>query len=582
MSGRSRTSNDDRSLLDQFEQLADATGVLAVSQDGWTHSRVFLMDGDLIACNSEEDDVRLELMLVAGGHVEHPVLKTVRESLRMGGDLGDLLVREGHISGDTLMEARHRLFRDAFFWAAASEAPQMIWDPRSTIFPDNMQFGVDLPALLQEVGDWIDSNRHTLSLLASGGHFVAHGQRPPELTDAAWSAILTPHTGKGLVEALGASSRKKGVESLTALFARGTMTIARDSEGRETRSSTPELDEAETETVSRDGVVSVDMDERMDVARRLAGLHAEEESPTVEDTVQDTLGSEDLDDYERARRGDFIKSYDVLDKVDLSGVNVLGTNAPDSFSDMPAIELGGEDDDEDDDDDEGHEGHEGEDDDSDSDLDVMLDALDRDFPDPSTTHHQLQPLRELDTAELMEPQEGDFNLFDDESEFPENQPEEMISQPLSGYEGEGGSPSEETFSLPEHVTGPFPREELVEYYGKISVFNSIFQIIYGTFSEHIGPDNARQRFNALLSSNQRQYPELFHQTIVSDDGSVEPALIIDNLANCTDRDHGNLLHQGLYELIFSHLFDAKDMLPGDVESEMMERILVHDRQLHPG
>jgi len=572
-------SNSPRGVLGKVELLAStsATGVLAVSRDGWTHSRLFFMDGDLIACNAEEDGARLELMLLAGGHVEYPVLDDMRDSVRVGGDLGDLLVRNGHLDGVTLVEARSRLFRDAFVWAVAAEDPQMIWDPRDAVFPDNMQFGVDLPELMKEANDWLESNRHTLSLLSSGDYFVAHGRRPREVNDAAWAAIRVPHAGKALIEAIGAPSRKEAVEALTAMFARGLMTIARDSDGRETRGKAPDRDQTDTETIEREGLIAINTAEGMDVALRLGEGPAlpEEDLPFI-----DEVAPESMDDYERARRGDFIKSYDVLDKVDLSGVAVLGTgtHTGDSFGDMPAIELGDEDDDED-----------VVQDLSDPDLDVMLDALDRDFPDPSKTSPAIRPLRELDTAELMQPQDDDFSVFEAESALPEVQPEELLADP-EPPQYQGGEEEEEDgesitavhFDLPDHVTGPFPREELAEYYGKISVFNSIFRIIFGTFSEHIGPDNSRQRFNALLSSNQRQYPELFHTILVSDDGSVEPAPIIDNLAKCTDRDHGSLLHQGLYELIFSHLYDAKDMLPGDVESEMMERILVYERQLHPG
>ncbi len=570
MSGRSRSTRAVRGLLDEVAQLKEGTGVLAVSQDGWTHSRVFLMDGDVIACNAEDDNSRLELMLLAGGHVEYRVLDEVRESVRKGGDLGDLLVRGGHIDGDTLMGARTRLFRDAFFWAAAAEDPQLIWDPRDAIFPDNMQFGIDLPALVAEANSWLESNRHTLSLLASGDYFVAHGRKPREINEAAWAAISVPHAGRALVEAIGASSRKEAVEALTAMFARGVMTIAPDSEGRETRTMRTARDETDTENIDRKEVIATNTAEGMDVARRLADSGPSlDEAPGGELAPPSSTLESELDDYERAARGDFIKSYDVLDKVDLSGVAVLGTGQRDSFGDMPAIELGDEDDDE-------------PEDLSDPDLDVMLDALDRDFPAPNTTHAQLEPLRELDTAELMQPQDDDFSIFGD-LDLPEVQPdvfvEEIDTYPLDEVEE---LPQPARYALPAHISGPFPREELADYYGKISVFNHIFRIIFGTFSEHIGPDNARQRFNALLSSNQRQYPELFQRIEVSDDGAVEPAPILENLARCTDRDHGSLLHQGLYELIFSHLYDAKDMLPGDVESEMMERILVHERQLHPG
>ena len=571
MSGRSQpTIGEAKGLLDKVEELhgAEATGVLAVSREGWTHCRIFVLSGDVIACNAEEDNARLELMLLADGHVEYKVLDEVRDSVRKGGDLGDLLVQGGHVAGETLMDARARLFRDGFLWAAAAEEPQLIWDPRDAIFPDNMQFGIDVPQLLSDARGWFAANRHTLSLLASGDYFVAHGRRPKEVNDAAWAAISVPHAGKALVEAIGAPSREQGVESLTGLFARGVMTIARDSDGREKTRRVVATDETETESMSHQAVIASNTAEGMDIAARLAGDPADDlPGVPIEELAGDTLESpggepteELLDDYERAARGDFIKSYEVLDKVDLSGVAVLGTGGmAESLEEIPAIEMGDEDDMVDEDL-------------SDPELDVMLDALDRDFPDPAKTAPQLGTLKELDTAELMAPQEDDFDVFASPSDLPEL-PDQAYEQP----EAE----TEQGFHLPSHVTGPFPRPQLTEYYETISVFNNIFRIIYGTFSEHIGADNARQRFVALASSNQRQYPELFQNVMVLDDGAVEPASIIENLAKSTDDNYGTLLHQGLYELIFSHLYDAKDMLPGDVESHMMEQILVYDRQLAP-
>ncbi len=556
MSRPSRTNTSTSPVLDKVESLIRSaeTGVLAVSRNGWTHSRIFVLDGDVIACNSEEDNARLELLLLAEGTVECSVLDEIRPALREAGDIGDLLVQGDHIDGVTLMEARTRLFRDAFFWAVAPKDPQLIWDPRDTIFPDNMQFDVDFEALVKDARGWVVKNHHTLSLLSSGDYFVAQGPRPKEITDNVWAAISLPHAGLALVEAIGAPSREQAVGSLTALFAMGVMTVAPNLDGRETRQASAVNKGTvteEIEVIARDGIIASNTVEGMDIALRLAG-EAADDPPDVDSNlalnpVEAAIPTdESLDDYERARRGDFIKSYEVLDKVDLSDVQVLGTvDTTESSEDMPAIEMG--------------EDYDDIDDLWDPDLDVMRGDLDEKLASPAVTQPQLEPLRENDTVESMEPGEADFDLFGN-SDLPELED--------AGH----GTPTQ---------AGPFPREVLSEYYETISVFNSIFRIIYHTFSKYIGADNARQRFNALLSSNQRQYPELFQNILVLDDGSVVPAPIIDNLAACTDSNHGSLLHQGLYELIFSHLYDAKDMLPVDAESAMMERILVYERQLQP-
>lgn len=543
MSGSPHPGTFESQVLTEVSRLgrSGSTGVLAVSSDGWTHSRIFFMGGDVIACNAQHDNARLELQLLSRGLVGFRALDLARAEVRKGGDLGDVLVREGHIEGSQLMAARTDLFRDGFLWTAAAPSPQLIWDPRDAVFPDNMQFGVDLESLIEDADEWIAENGMTLAQLAAGQEFVAEGDRPLNVNEAAWTALSAPLGGLALVDALSVESRERAVGVLTSLFGSGALRPMREDD-------TEDEDHEEQEERA-----SVEDSIRLAASIREAGV----DEPELDD----------LDDYERARRGDFIKSYDVLDKVDLSGVAVLGAGAPDSLEEIPAVEMG--------DDSEEEDASL-----SDVELDGMLDVVDQALA--SSTLPQVPTLSE-EPPEQLEPQEDDFDVFDGDLEpLPEEAVAVEVGEPPRRDEDESGAVTSEHFQLPEGVDGPFPREQLREYYGKIAVFNSIFRIIFGTFAEHIGPDNARQRFNALLSSNQRQYPELFQSIQASDDGSVEPAPLLDNLTRCTDRDHGSLLHQGLYELIFSHLYDAKDMLPGDVESEMMERILIYERRLHAG
>jgi hypothetical protein len=134
--------------------------------------------------------------------------------------------------------------------------------------------------------------------------------------------------------------------------------------------------------------------------------------------------------------------------------------------------------------------------------------------------------------------------------------------------------------LDENARARFDDDKVAAFVKRVGIFNCIFRIIFATFSEHIGDPKARQRFNALLGSSQRQYPELFRRLQVDADGSIDPSALINNLAARPPGDFGSLLHQGLYELIFSHLYDAKDLLPGDAETKMMEKIVVYERQLH--
>jgi len=271
-------------------------------------------------------------------------------------------------------------------------------------------------------------------------------------------------------------------------------------------------------------------------------------------------------DYDKAARGAFVKSYEVLDKVDLMGVDILGAEGPQvsaqSMEAIEAIEM-------EDDFDEVEIGGES------ADVELSFDVDDEPTEALPQALLQTRPEQPVivpdapdagDTANLGS---GDFDIFEDD----------LVSDVSADVAGLVDA--DETGSIRiSGASGPFTREQMNDFEGRIKVFNNIFRVIFATFAEHIGADKSQQRFNALLGSGQRQYPELFRDLSVGDDGTVPPSPLINNLAECPAGDYGALLHQGLYELIFSHLYDAKDMLPGEAESEMMERIVVFERQLH--
>lgn len=307
--------------------------------------------------------------------------------------------------------------------------------------------------------------------------------------------------------------------------------------------------------------------------RRITGLLDVIGPPFIDAAVRlsgwldsQAVGPVEESDYDKAARGGFVKSYEVLDKVDLQGVAILGAEAPTAPSapsmeaieaiamdeDFDDIEVGGES----------------------ADMELAFD--DEDEPTEALPKAFLETRPETPILAVTQPgteapggelNSGDFDIFGDTDE------DSADNADIVDADGTGSiriSSSE----------GPFSREQLNDFEDRIKVFNNIFRVIFGTFAEHITAPKSQQRFNALLGSGQRQYPELFRDLSVGDDGSVPPGPLINNLAECPPGDYGALLHQGLYELIFSHLYDAKDMLPGEAESEMMERIVIYERQLH--
>ena len=566
MSRRSKSRKKATDLLSEVERLGKKgeTGILTVSEATEASARVYLMGGDVIACNEPDAAARLGQLLVNNGALAAQV---VAEALAAAGDmdLGDHLVRQKLVAGGDVMSARTQLFRDAFLTAAAVAAPGMDFEAQDAVFPDNMQFGVDRAELIGDARGWLDLTTQARALVADPERaVVAMGDKPNGLSDAAWARLGEPLSGQALVDAL-ALSREEALLQLASLLDAGAL-VPPD-----------EWQDAPTEALDDLAALQSVHDEPAELGlESVEGLDDDEDVPAEAEVHDEDVHDEEEDDYERAKRGAFIKSYEVLDKVDLSGVKVLGAGDPAEHEheiEAVALEMGDEDD----------AVALGDDDDE---LDEVFAALD---DAPPTTAPQLARLHQEqpEGAVVDVPGDDDFAMFDTGEEVVEA---EFQVEDISGnYEAAAILDEDDSGVLVtgEEVAvaaeaGPFMRAELAEFHERIDIFNNIFRIIYRTFSEHIGPDNALQRFNALLSSNQRQYPELFADILVADDGSVQPAPLINNLSNCTAGDYGSLLHQGLYELIFSHLYDAKDMLPGDVESGMMEQILVFERQLHQG
>ncbi len=535
------------------------TGVLHVRADGWLDSDLHFMDGELVACGGSEDNLVLGGLLVSAGHIRADDLDVHRDTLQDGEDLADSLVSGGQLEGSAVMDARGALFRDNLAWAAAAPDPTLAWETHEAVFPDNMQFGVDLDEVLADLTGWLVTASPVVQALVEGQFFARAGDRPADLDPTLWEQLGEPRGIHGLLGVLGPPRR------------------------------------AATEAVAR---------------WLEAGVIAETQKEGITQS-----------DYDLAARGGFIKSYEVLDKVDLSGVEVLGTKTtPPSDVSMPAIEaiadfdddelIAAHEHDEDEliaahehDEDELIAAHEHDEDEliaaheHDEDEDVVEFVADDDDEETevaaraSETRPDIAPVADLDgdDADDLELLSDDFAMFDDDADDGDEPPVREFQVDEDGASAEDmaailDDDLEDAGALATidqgEAEGPFEREQLNSFHERIAVFNNIFRIIFRTFAEHIGETKSLQRFNALLSSGQRQYPELFENIAVESDGTVRTGPLINNLASCPPGDYGSLLHQGLYELIFSHLYDAKDMLPGDAETEMMEKIVVFERQLH--
>ena len=494
------------------------TGVLHVAGSIGPDSEIFLMGGEIIACNTAEDRRLLSDLLVAAGALDAEAMAVTVDSLDSDEDLADALVSSGAVEGGQVMEARSGLFRDNIAWALVSDEAEASFEDRDMVFPVNMQFGLDRDEVLGDVRSWRERIASVLELLGTDRVWVAGAQRPPGCDKHTWSQLDDGRTVEQLLGLL-PPPRRDAAEKLSLWLQLGALMDP------EVENST-DLDEGDTE-------------------------------------IDPSLGTRgDADDYAKAAAGGFIKSYEILDKVDLSGMDVVGEEEPSGPPSMEAIEAIAFDD--------------GDEYDTQSEVEDI-----DDLPLAGDTRPVAKALSFLEGGDL---DTGDFEVFDDGSEDAELVVDDVSADSIVavdlGDDRDGDDAGASASINVDELDTPFTREQLNDFHERISVFNNIFRIVFGTFAEHISPEKALQRFNALLGSGQRQYPELFKDLEVEADGTIAPSALVNNLSACPPGDYGSLLHQGLYELIFSHLYDAKDMLPGDAEMLMMEKIVVFERQLH--
>ena len=517
-SSKSGSRRDPSSQLSGLGESGE-TGVLQVAPVAGLPSDVYLMGGEIIACETGEDRRLLADLLVAAGALDADVMAATLDGLGPDDDLADTLVSGGAVDGRQVMEARSALFRDNIAWALAWSGSETSFEAQDAVFPPNMQFGLDREQILTEVWTWRERVAEVLGLVGSDRRWTSGAQRPPGCDRETWANLAEARTIDQLL-ALLPPPRRVAAEKLALWLHMGVL-VDPDA------SLSPELGEAEPD----EGKIEAEPDE--------SGAHAG-------------------DHYAKAAAGGYIKSYEVLDKVDLSGLEVVGEaeRGPPSLEAIEAVDF-------------------------DDDFETHADTGEApEDPDPLDTRPSLQPLSFLEGGDL---ESGDFEIFEEESEDSELVVDDVSAESLvavSLKEDDADDAGTSASINLEGLDSLFTREQLNEFHERISVFNNIFRIVFGTFAEHISPEKALQRFNALLGSGQRQYPELFKDLKVEPDGTIAPSALINNLTACPPGDYGSLLHQGLYELIFSHLYDAKDMLPGDAEMQMMEKIVVFERQLH--
>jgi len=597
-----------------------ATGLLHISGEDWSSSIVYLMDGEVIACAGADDQQRLIRLVVDAQLATMEQVESLKPRMDAGEDLIDLLLVQGAPLQDLLI-ARGTLFDDNIAWALANPSPQGDFEERDAVFPDHMLLDLNAAALVSEVEGWVQSIQPIIEAVSNHQlYFAASGERPEDWADEDWAELSKSRTMAEMLEFLGPPRTEASLLVLDWLQTGILGPLTEDD-----RAATDLVEALEGGELTEDGDDESQWEETVDMAEVEAAeavnlvMDTADLPPVAMETgaeppINDQAETEE-DDYDRASRGAFVRSYDVLDHVDLTDVPILGAGTevvragekqseePDIGEEsLPPIEMGeytGAADEEAMIEGEPYEEEpmiEGEPYEEEPIIEaeayeepaVLDGALDEPPPiidGPPPVIDGPPPIADLaeatdaappvqsdssfsvDTSPWANPQTlGDLEAVDAEAEPGEAVPAPVVSSP----ELPAVNPEE----------GPFQPEQLTAMLERIGVFNSIFCIIFETFAEHLGNEATRERFATLLATATTASPELLGGLSTHEDGSLSPEALLANVAAAQQEEPMTGLHKGLYELLFSHLYDAKDLLPGEAEAAMMERLVEYERMLH--
>ena len=526
--------------LRQLQQDA-ATGILRLRSVLATDVDVYFMNGAVIAASTLPDDWLLARLLVAGGALDEAALRTVAADLG-DGPLPDSLLEQDLLSVDVLHKNQEECFCDNVVHACVTPWESAVFGAEDAVFPPDMQLGVDTENFLDEIAAWYDRTRSLLGILRRPADPLLARTNAPVSTvreHAAIAALCQGEVHLSLVIARSPLVPFRTILVVAQLIAAGSVSIATDD------------DESED-----DGVVGSPSQEADDT---LTSSHIEPLTLSQDVTLESPRKGQTEDgdiDYEHVAAGGHAKVYDVLDKVDLSHVDAFPEQMIEAEDEEDlviaaaeeSIEIGGE------------EVFGLADSEDSEDMQVEIDSAEHTPDDDSS--YDAPPIHLSGTEEAFE------LSIDDEDPINTGRPA-ATARPVEGKVPEG---------LPTDL--PFSPEQVRSFDRRIGVFNQIFRVVFETFRPVLGDDAVRQRFDRFLQDESLQYPNLFTQISVADDGTLDPSPLIRNLADEDPMDAESYLHQGLYELIYVHLYDAKDMLAPDEEQSMMDQISGYEEQLH--
>ena len=548
------TSLDLPAGFDTLRQLneVEATGILHLRAAACTDADVYFMSGAVISVSTLADDWLLARLMASCGALGREELQALQSDLDSM-PLPDSLLQRDLLTVDTLQRIQSECFHENFMRACVSPWESADFLAEDVVFPPNMQLGVDTLALLEEAEAWYNRVRALLAIVArpSDPLFMRTGSPPPE--DEGHSAVASlcrePITFSEIV-ARSPFSPFRTELFLVKMVAAETLSISVDpGQDREPISVTGDL-ETVLETLELGETLTSTAIEPMTGGAEALGHEAFEELDA------EGRGDDGEIDYEHVAAGGHAKIYDVLDKVDLSHMDAIPSAGPEFMAgeadDDEMIVAGGE---------ESFEVPAGESDDADS-SEMLIEIDSEDYPGESDSNFDAPPIHLSGTEEALE------LAIEEEDEDSAPSVIEILTDPPDVSDDEIS------------VNTGFSTAQVDSFRMRIGVFNEIFRVIFDTFRAALGDEAVLDRFGRFLKDDSLQYPSLFRDLSVGEDGTLKAAALIQNLADAEPVDSDSYLHQGLYELIYVHLYDAKDVLTPEQEQSMMDQIAAHEETLH--
>jgi len=542
-----------------LRQLHDGgvTGVLRLRAEGWTDVDLYFMDGVLISAAALSDDWLLARLLHAGGALPHAVLRDLVAAVETM-PLPDALLAGQVVPVEVVQAAQGECFHENVAMACSTPWYSVDFCHEDAVFPPNMQLGVDTSVLLDEMAAWFARVEPLLTLARRPCDPLLErtDEPPPRGEPHATIASLCKKPirySEVLARSLWVPFRSQ--LAIAHLVTSEVLAVEVEPlDGGESQPMTGELRAIVEQTVGDD---SGDLLSASNIEPLTSSYDGESADPSGEHAGADAGGGID---YDHVEAGGHAKVYEVLDKVDLSHVDafpgheeLIATAGDDDELVIAAaeesIELGS-----------GEVFGEAPDSDDDEDMKIEIESADSDAGFDSVSHFDAPPIHLSGTEEAFE-----LSIDDEDDSEPQAPQVDDI---------QGGVPAE----LPTDLG--FSPEEIRAFDRRIQVFNQIFRVIYETFRIVLGDDAVHQRFSRFLEDESLQYPNLFRGLGVSNDGTLGSAPLIRNLATEDPMDADSFLHQGLYELIYVHLYDAKDVLSPEDEQSMMDQIAAHEELLH--